>query len=708
DTDIGGGGAQTLDLRNLGAARTLTLVNGRRISPFNDAVGNSGAVVDVGMIPKSLIARVDVERDGAGPTYGSDAVAGVVNFLLDENFRGFKADSSYGISSHGDCQSWGLSGKLGFGNDKGSLVIGVDYETKDTIGSGARPWAVNQVSSLTTVVVRNSQVGPGGQIYAANGRTVLACYPNAGGASVAPNCPYYDTKAAGLYSLNTGSTIRDIGALGHYNISDNITFKAQMFYTDRNNEAPVGAYSLNTTGTFGPYIGGFSIPATSSNNPFGQDVRLKWLTLTAGGNNQLTDASQLWSTFGFSGTIADRWNWEVLQTNSRTDSDQQYTAYPIASHIRNLFTPALCTADPICTKVGAIGNLDTFFSTGADLTPAQAKYGWYDQMVTTMYSVQESTATISGPVFHLPSGDVQAALGVEYRRTRGLQQSDPVTQTLDAARSVILPWDQGYSTREGYAELQIPLLKDAPFARSLDLDMQARYTKFSAVDTNLDEATTWKMGLSYAPSDDIRFRAAYGTSFRAPTPFDLYRGGNLSLNAGTDPCLPTGIRQTNATVNQNCIAAGAPTGAAQASTLILVQSGGSPSLQPEQGRSFTVGTVFTPTFASNLSMTLDYYRITLTEAIGTTNLTQALQTCYEDPNFMKRAADPADSCFDYNVRNPDQTLGAVKLYAINVARRQTDGLDYSGRYEVRSLGAVPGSLTLDARLSRLFSFYDTG
>ena len=155
DTDIGGGGQQTLDLRNLGAARTLTLVNGRRIAPFNDAVGNSGAVADVGMIPKSLIARVDVERDGAGPTYGSDAVAGVVNFILDENFRGFNMDSTYGDSSHGDGQSWGFSSKLGFGNDKGSLVIGVDYDTKKPIFANNRPWAVNQVSTLTSIVIRN-------------------------------------------------------------------------------------------------------------------------------------------------------------------------------------------------------------------------------------------------------------------------------------------------------------------------------------------------------------------------------------------------------------------------------------------------------------------------------------------------------------------------------------------------------------------------
>jgi iron complex outermembrane recepter protein len=708
ETNIGGGGMQTLDLRNLGAARTLTLINGRRVSTFNDAVGNSGAVVDVGMIPKSLIARVDVERDGAGPTYGSDAVAGVVNFLLDENFNGFNVDGSYGISSRGDGQSWRIGTKLGFSNDKGGLVVGADWLTKQTVTSDSRDWMLNQVYSLSSTVVRGSTVTPGGVIYGANGRTVLACYPNGGGASVAPSCPTFDNNAAGLYAVNTGNTIRDIGALGHYNFNDSVTFKGQIFYTQRDNTAPIGAYSLNTTTTTGAYIGGFPIPAASSNNPFGQDVRLQWFTLSAGNTSQLTDVSQLWSTFGLTGTIADRWNWEVLQTNSRTDADQQYTHYPIASRIRNLFIPSLCAADPICAPVGAIGNLNTFFSTGGNLTPAQASYGWYTQLVTTTYDVQQNTGTISGPVFTLPAGDVQAAVGAEYRRTRGSQLSDAVSQTLDAARSVILPWSQGYSTREGYAEVQVPLLKDAPFARSLDLNLQGRYTSFSAVNTNLDDATTWKVGLSYAPLDDIRFRAAYGTSFRAPTPFDLYKGGNLSIGAGIDPCNATGIRQTNATVNQNCIAAGAPTGALAPTGTVLVVSGGSPSLQPEQGKSFTVGAVFTPTFAPDLNMTLDYYHVTLTDAIGTTNLTQALQSCYSDPSFAARVSNPADLCYGYNTRNPDQSLGRINLYAVNVSRRETEGFDYSGRYHFRSLGPVPGSLSLDARVSLLKSFYDSG
>lgn len=706
DTNIGGGGEQTLDLRNLGSQRTLDLIDGRRFAGFTDSVGNAGEVMDVGMIPKSLIDHVDVERDGAGPTYGSDAVAGVVNFILDQNFRGFSLNTDDGISSHGDGASYGLYGKLGFGNEKASLVIGGDWEGTNPINADARGWTQNYVVGITNTVSRDTPVGPGGQIIGANG-SVIACYPTGGGPNVAPNCPRYDNNAAGNYDLETGTTVRDIGFLSHYIINDDVTFEAQAFYTDRQNSGLVGAYNLNSTATFGQYTGGFTIPASSSNNPYGQAVRIKWDTVQAGLNQQLTDSSLLWSTFGFKGALADRWNWEVLQTNSRTTSDQQYLDYPNASNIRNLFNPALCDADPLCASVGAIGNLATFFSGGGQPTPAQINYGWFDQLVTSTYTVQQSTGTINGPLFNLPAGAVQGALGLEYRRTSGEQIADPITESLDSARSVILPWDQGYSTDEGYGELQVPLLKNAPFARAMDLDLQARFTHFSAVDTDLGNAATWKIGLSYAPSDDIRFRAAEGTSFRAPTPFDLYRGGNLSMNGGVDPCNPGGIRVTNATVNQNCIASGAPIGPVPANPIILVNSGGSPSLQPEQGRSLTVGTVFTPRFVPSFAMTLDFYRILVDEAIGTTNLTQALDTCYESPDFTALAANPSSSCYGYANRNSDQSLARIPLYAINVNREQTSGLDFSADYVVRNLGPVPGSVSIDANANWMASFYSS-
>lgn len=708
DLNIGGGGLQSLNMRNMGVQRTLTLVNGRRMSGFSDAVGNQGTPVDVSMIPRSLISRIDVERDGAGPTYGSDAVAGVVNFLLDENFKGFEVTGQYGISGHGDGNSYQISSKLGFGDSRGSLVIGADYLDKKIIFSNARDFMINPVTQLTsTQVIRaGSEVGPGGRIVAGN--VTLACYPNDGGPNVAPNCPLYNANAAGVNVLNTGSTIKDIGALGHYNITDNITFKGQAFYTERSNDAPIGGYGLQTNTTFGLYNGGFAIPAASSNNPFGRDVRIRWLTLSAGRNDQLTDVSQMWSNFGFSGRIADRWDWEVMQSNSRTYSDQIYTAYPISSHIRNLFIPALCAADLLCAKIGAIGNLDQFFAGGAVLTPDQANYGWFDEMVTTIYGIQQTTGTIGGKLFDLPAGGVQAALGVEYKRTSGTQRIDAITQTLDSARTVLLPWDGDYSTKEGYAEFQVPLLKELPLVQSLDLNAQVRYTKYDAVNTNLGNATTWKVGLSYAMTDDVRLRATYGTSFRAPTPFDLYRGGGVSQDIATDPCVLTGIRASNATINANCIAAGSPNGPPTTGNTLLRISGGSPSLQPEKGNSFTVGAVLTPRFAENFSATVDFYRVVLTDAIALTNLTEVLQACYSDPNFAQRVADRADRCYGYNSRNADGSIGRINVYGININTLSTRGVDFASSYRFPSLGAVPGSLSVDLRTSWLADFYNSG
>ncbi len=708
DLNIGGGGLQSLNMRNMGVQRTLTLVNGRRMAGFSDAVGNQGTPVDVSMIPRGLISRVDVERDGAGPTYGSDAVAGVVNFILDENFKGFDVSGQYGMSGEGDGDSYQVSGKLGFGDERGSVVFAADYLNKEIIFSNARDFMINPVTQLTsTQVVRaGSEVGPGGRIIGP-GNTIVACYPNEGGPNVAPNCPLFNANAAGVNVLNTGSTIRDLGALGRYNITDNIAFKAQAFYLNRYNSAPIGGYGLQTNLTFGLYNGGFAIPATSSNNPFGRDVRIRWLTLSAGRNDQLTDVSQLWSNFGFTGRIADRWDWEVLQSNSRTYSDQIYTAYPVSSRIRNLFIPALCQADPLCAPIGAIGNLDRFFAGGAVLTPQQADYGWFDEAVTSVYTIQQTTGTIGGRLFNLPAGEVQAALGAEYKRTTGSQSMDPITQTLDSARTVLLPWTGEYSTKEGYAEFQVPVLTDMPLAKSLELNAQVRYTSFDAVGTKLTDSTTWKVGLSYAMTEDVRFRATYGTAFRAPTPFDLYRGGGVSQDIATDPCVLTGVRATNPTIAQNCVAAGSPNGPPTTGNTLLRISGGSPSLQPEKGNSLAIGAVLTPRFAENFTATVDYYRVELTDAIGLTNLTQVLQTCYSDPSFAQRVQDRADICFGYNTRNPDGSIGRINVYGININTLSTKGIDFSAGYRFPELGPVPGSLSMDLRASRLLSFYNS-
>lgn len=706
ESNLNGAGLQALDLRNLGTQRTLVLVDGRRLAQFSDAIGNGG--VDIGMIPQSLISRIDVERDGAGPTYGSDAVSGVVNFILDRSFKGLALDASYGISGHGDGPSWHLSTKAGFSSERGSLVVGADYLGRDVINADSRDWLLDPISSLSgTAVVHGAPVGPGGEIIGADGHTVLACYAPGGGANLAPNCPTYDPNAAGINALTLGDTIRDIGALGHYNITDTLQFTAEAFFTERQTSLPFAAYSLNTTTTFGPLVGGFEVPATSSNNPYGQAVGIRWLTLAAGNVQQITDSTQLWANFGFDGPIGEKWIWEVLQTSTRDTGYQQYTDYPVATNIRNLFIPADCAADPICSSIGPITNLQTFFADGAHLTPAQAGYGWYDEIVNSAYEVEQSTATLSGPVFALPGGDVQVAVGGEYRRTSGEQTPDAITATLNAARTSILPWDAAYSTAEGYGEIQAPLLANAPFAHSLDLDMQARYTSFKAAGTDLTNATTWKVGLSYAPTSDVRIRAAVGTSFRAPTVSELYSGGLLAMSAATDPCNPGGVRTTNPTINANCIAAGAPVGPTPSANTLTTVSAGSPALQPERGKSYTIGAVFTPSFMRGLSATLDYYHIEVTNAIGGTNLTQALQACYADPNFMTRAANPTDPCYGYNQRAPDQTLEPIHSYEINISKLWTDGLDFAGHYQIGGLGPVPGALALDAKLGYLIGFYDS-
>jgi iron complex outermembrane receptor protein len=394
-----------------------------------------------------------------------------------------------------------------------------------------------------------------------------------------------------------------------------------------------------------------------------------------------------------------------MLSNSRTYDDQLYTGYPISSHIRKLFLPEECAPDPQCSAVGSFGNVDEFFSGGAVVTPEQSAYGWFDQAVTMIYTMKQLTGTITGPVINLPAGELMAALGYEYKNTTGQFYSDSVTQTIDSARSSVIPWKGGYSTREGYAEIQVPLLKDLPGARSLDLNAQVRYTQFDAEGTLLDDATTWKAGLSYAMNDSFRFRASYGTSFRAPTPFDLYRGGGINFGAGADPCRQDGPRVTNTTIDANCNAL-SPIPPPLTGNASMRRVSGSLSLQPEKGKSYTIGAVITPTFFENFTATVDYYNVKLTDGIRAANLTDVLQECFSDPNFLARAQNPLDLCFENDSRNPDGSIGIIRGYDVNVTEISSRGIDFSAGYNFPSLGKLPGSLSVNLRTTKLLSAFD--
>jgi iron complex outermembrane receptor protein len=586
-TGLNGAGINAVDLRNLGNQRTLALVNGRRYPKFSDVLGNSGQ--DITGIPSYLIRRVEVLRDGASTTYGADAVAGVVNFILNDKADGLTLDAYSGISDRGDGFSYRISGLLGIASNRGSLVFGAGYQHQDDIPQQNRDWAIPIVTGFTAAgaPIYATTFTPGGRVTSANAvpgspaNTLLACYPVGGGTTnLAPTCGTYD--GALQTSLYSASTVKSAGVIGRYELTDNIRAKIDAFYTNRSSSQDIAAIQANTGSTLGVYPSGFVIPSTNSNNPYGRDIRLTWRPAQYGPRSTITDSDTLFANFGFDGTVFGDWRWEITHTYGKTRSNQRTLNQLDSTAFFNLLNPSACAANPVCAGIGPIANIAALLQQATPLTDAQRDYLLKDASADISFVSQQTLATFGGTIFKLPAGDVGLAIGLEHRTESGTIRPDAVVQSGVLVGSQVLETDGKFSTNEAFAELNVPLLANAPFFHELTLNLQGRYSDFS----NFGGAETYKIGLNWSPIEDIRFRGAYGTSFRAPDVLELYSGGAVATNAVQDPCNAAGLRATNATVNANCTALGVPANFQQPQTALPYRLEATPNSSPRRaGRS---------------------------------------------------------------------------------------------------------------------------
>lgn len=703
---LNGAGQSNVNLRNLGASRTLALVNGRRIPLFSDVLGNASQ--DTSIIPTMMLQRVDVLRDGASTTYGADAVAGVVNFILRDRFEGFQAEAYYGQSDRGDGEAYRLSAVAGANFDRGSVIVSASYQDQDPILLSRRSWARPAIQSLAPVGVNTygSNSTPGGYVFGPGPTTgaPLACADFSGGGKipVAGGCPRYDSSVE--TSLGAGSTLRVLGMVARYDLTDDIRFSADMFNSRRNSYQSISAAQIDTSGLTGAYPVGFVIPRTNSNNPYGADVRLRWRPSSYGSRPTIALSDTSFINVGLDGSLFNRFKWNLSHTYSVSDSDQRTENQVNSVALFNLLNPTACNADQICRTVAPVANIASLLSGAARLTAAQEAYLFYDSKSSNRYSSAQTVATLSGPLFSLPAGQVQFAVGLERRKETGSIHPDAITQSGAAIGSFVFPSDGRFTTNEAFGELDIPLVKDAPLVQDLTLNVQGRYSDFS----NFGGAKTYKIGLNYTPVEGVRFRTAYGTSFRAPDVIQLYGGGVGATGAIIDPCNFNGLRASNAQVAANCATLGVPAGFFQLSNALPTRSGGNPSLQPERGRTFTFGVVLQPEFLPGFSATIDYYEIKIRDAIGAGNTQTNLNNCYASTDLISRSADENDICFSFGSRQPNGALDRILTRSINIAQNSTSGVDFNLRYHTDELPSVPGSLTSELRLSYLKSFKSQG
>ena len=695
-SNFGGNGFEYVDLRNLGAQRTLVLVDSQRFVTS----ANSGAFagVDFNNIPSEFIDHVEILRDGASPIYGSDAVAGVINIITKKHFSGVEFNVSGGQTSKSDKQTFAASATMGTDFDRGNIIFNLGYNKADPIYTRDRAFAGNINNSGASSFFPDGHyrgTNPDGSSYNLIGN-------GHGGFSQAP-AVFDTTRIPNLYG---GTTRKTFNASAHYELNPKseswpVQLVAQVMYTDRSNfglanpdpqvgvaNTPGGALGTGTNaniqGLPGPLDPDFPGGNTSS-------IRIR--STVIGNRAFLTDVQTIRTVVGLEGTAFKKLAWEVKFNSGQSDGQ---------AHTNNLVDQI-----NLATFTGDFNNL-----TAADLTLLRVN-------TTDLLKTTQSTfsAQISGPAFHMPAGDLSFAAGGDVRK-EFLSDTPDFANATGRTDQGGTPTKGSYDLKEGFVEFDVPILKNRFLAKELSVDAAGRSSHYS----NFGNATTWKATINWAPTDDIRLRSTVSTSFRAPTIQELYLANTTTFNGVNDPCdtlassnslLTTTTGATHATVVANCAASLGTVGINPAtfqpslnSQQIAGISGGNASLTPEKTRDLTVGLVLTPTFVPKLQVTVDYWRIKLSnQIIQIPDAQTALNLCYASPGL----SDP--SCSTIGPRTPvpvsnQPAAGGIttqSLTSLNSGTVSTDGIDY-GVYYTLPVGPGAGKLSFSDTATNTLSF----
>lgn len=754
---IGTSGLNILDLRGLGTSRTLVLVNGRR--HVTSVPGTS--LVDTNTIPTDLLDRVDIVTGGNSAIYGSDAIAGVVNFVLKQDFEGLKLNGQGGVSQQGDRMMPYVSAVYGrnFDEGRGNIAVAAEYSHSSAVYYNDRDYETGAYSgrhqyNLSEPVagepasgdgiidylfydggIRNGSYSTGGMLNAVCNTTALlsnaarcrqnSLYASTYGASTTyvgqryafdstgnlvlsnPAIDFRDTTAGG--STNTlgglGATLYETGQLiprqdrvslnflGHYDYSDALTVYVEGKYVkinvDQEGQPSFGSYSIRCNN---PYVSATSLATLQSigycATPSTGSFTINRFNTDFGGRGELQERQLFRLVSGIRGTFNDDWKYDVSATYG------QYTAR--LTSLNNLVTARMANAlnavrnsagqivcsinadasttndDPACVPINILGYGSPSAAALAYVNTTAHRKSYSSQVDITGY--------LSGDLsqlFELPGGPIGFVFGGEYRRERSYQLWDPFTAAGNTFLNAIQPFlPPNLEVKEAFTEVNVPLLKDIPVFRELTLSGAARVS-----DYNTSTGTVWAYsgGAVWAPIRDVRIRGNYSRSVRAPTMSDLYTTPSQNYASVQDPCDVLYINNGQYRA-ANCAAAGVPTNfmntVARTQTISYL-SGGNPNLKAETSDSYTIGAVWEPrSLVPGMSVTVDYYNITVKNLIATLSAQTILNQCYDSPSGI------ANQYCALVTRNADGTFATNGILSagVNYARQKTSGIDMNLAY----------------------------
>lgn len=740
------GGQANIQLRGLGRQRTLVLMDGRRLPP-----ANADGSVDVNMIPAALIENIEVITGGASAVYGSDAVAGVVNFKLRRSIDGIEIGAQAGISDKNDAADQRVSIAAGtdFADGRGNIMIAGEYANRDAVLVSERGY---------TFGASRDSISPFGTVgFAANNRpsqaalnTVFGRYGIAPGTVSPVNSIGFNPDGT-LYSsgvvvanyrgsndpdiaVSNGATIGYDGrrfrylqlplerysafARARFEASEALTLTLQGLYTRTDtgiqlNPAPVpGSRGISAVPVTNPFIPPeFRELLASRPNPTATfNVDLRPDAIGPRRRDFSYETYQLLA--GAEGKLGlGDWSYAVSATYGRNQIDELATNYVSLSRL-NAVTRAADGGASLCAGgYNFFGNAPVSDSCRRFLSP--------DLNGSTRLTQTIVEASFQGGLFELPGGSVRAAFGADYRKDEYAVRADPLVVAGDILAAAGQVFDGQIDVSEVFAELSLPILADMPFFHALNLDLGYRYSDYS----NIGGVHTYKADGYWEPVKGVRFRGGYERAIRAPNIGENFQpqalGGTIiglagSLGSG-DPCDINGAYRLGANaanVRALCLAQGVPAGLIDSYSYgqqtVVTISGGNPDLKQETADTFSAGFVLAPDLSSSLlrrfTLSADIYWIDVADAVGSITTNISLARCF-NADGISNPTYAADNVFCSLIPRESGTgqIYEARELLFNLGGYKTSGIDVQANWETE-LGDRAGSLTFNLVGSYLRNF----
>lgn len=664
-------GSSAVSLRGLGVNSTLVLVNGRRMATYGLADDGSRTFVDLNTIPFEAVERVDVLKGGASAIYGSDAVGGVINVILREEFKGFGLSTDFGTSSADDGENYRISGTYGFGDladDRFNIYTSVEAQRTERIKQSDRPWLGGD-NLLSRGFFDNRQGG-----YAAGfGDFELdppEPTPNPAYSAVTPYgtvripggnaqqrynllpCPEIN-PANGVclfdkidyYEIQPRQDRVNVFAKGTFKFSDALQGYAELGWFHNKTYTIGTPGSVNDNGVFNPADPlnpvapphTATLPANHPDNPAGVNRTLSLLTTMFGGRDADINSDVARAIFGVKGDITGTWTFDAAAGYIKSDLYREQTGFVRFPVLQQALTNGTFRIDPRLNSPDLM----------AAISPTLRDHA--ENSITLV------DASVTGELFDMPAGPVTLAVGAEWRNEESDTPPVPFTDTSEIVGLGYSAFTADRTIYATYFEAGIPIVD------SLDLQLAYRYDHYS----DYGHSTTPQATIKWSPVDQVAFRATYSEAFRAPGPTESGESSALGF------------------------------------TNIAIITIGDPSVKPETAKSYTAGVVFEPFSGSNIS--LDYFRIDRENEINQADQASIVGGLPTTGEELSRIPGAQPNSFLYY--DDQGQLATISGPYQNIAETSTDGFDVDLRQRLQ-LGDL-GELELRFLWTHVFSFEKT-